>query len=139
MVCGAACVSFIAQKQIADVPVQSFNAPRVTNRASTVEATIVDLVGYERHAGSLDQVTTILAKIAEQIEPKHLVAAAKTAPVSWAQRLAYLLELVCEGAYVATLKAYVSKTAKDMTPLLLGTSHAKDWRLYANDEVEVKT
>ena len=67
-------------------------------RVSTVEATAIDLVGYERHAGGLDQVATILAEFAEQIDPERLVEAAKTAPISWAQRLGYLLQRRrCQG------------------------------------------
>ena len=142
--CGAVRVAFVARKRIADVPVQTFNTPRGTIRVSTVEATAIDLVGYERHAGGLDQVATVLAELAEHIDPERLVAAAKTAPISWAQRLGYLLELVDAGASAEALKAYVGKAATDMTPLLPGTSHAtapqqKDWRLYVNAEVEAET
>jgi len=143
--CGGVRVAFIARKRVAEVLVQSFNTPRGTIRVSTVEATAVDLVGYERHAGGLDQVATILAELAEHIEPKRLVAAAKTAPISWAQRLGYLLELVGAGSRAESLKAYVHKAAKDMTPLLPGTPHTEatrqrnDWRLFINAEVEAET
>jgi predicted transcriptional regulator of viral defense system len=141
--CGAVRVAFVARKRIADVPVQSFNTPRGTLRVSTIEATAVDLVGYERHVGGLDQVATILAELAEHIDPERLVMAAKTAPVSWAQRLGYLLEHVGAAACAASLKAYVQETAKDMTPLLLGAPHARapqqnEWRLYVNADVEAE-
>jgi predicted transcriptional regulator of viral defense system len=139
--CGAVRVAFVARKRMTDVPVQSFNTPRGTIRVSTVEATAIDLVGYERHAGGLDQVATVLAELAEHIDPERLVAAAKTAPISRAQRLGYLLELVGAGTAAESLKDYVREAAKDMTPLLPGTSHEKaeqrnDWRLYVNAEVE---
>lgn len=142
--CGAVRVAFIARKRIADVPAQSFNTPRGTIRVSTVEATAIDLVGYERHAGGLDQVASILAELAEHIDPDRLLAAAKTAPISWAQRLGYLLELVDAAARAESLKAYVRRAAKDTTPLQPGTSYAKapqqkDWRLYVNAEVEAET
>jgi hypothetical protein len=52
-------VIFIARKYLQDVPVQAFNTPRGTIQVSTPEATAVDLVGYSRHAGGLDQVATI--------------------------------------------------------------------------------
>ncbi len=144
IICGAIRVAFIARKRIAAVPVTSVNTPRGTLRLSTVEATAIDLVGYQRHAGGLDQVATILAELAEQIDPERLVAAAKTAPISWAQRLGYLLELVGAAPIAEPLKAYVQKTAKDMTPLLPSASHAnalrnKDWRLDINTEVEADT
>lgn len=141
--CGAVRVAFVARKRITEVPVQSFNTPRGTILVSTVEATAVDLVGYERHAGGLDQVATVLAELAEQIDPERLAAAAKTAPVPWAQRLGYLLELVGATTSAESLKAYVKDRAKDLAPLLPGAPHGtarhnERWRLYVNAEVEAE-
>ena len=141
--CGAVRVGFVARKQIAQVPVQSFNTPRGTILVSTVEATAVDLVGYERHAGGLDQVATVLGELAERIDPDKLLSAAKTAPLPWAQRLGYLLDLVDAGDRAEPLKAYVGAQAGDLTPLLPGAPHAKAphdrrWRLYVNAEVEAE-
>ncbi|HLG90349.1 MAG TPA: type IV toxin-antitoxin system AbiEi family antitoxin [Alphaproteobacteria bacterium] len=144
IMCGAVRIAFIARKRIADVPVQKVNTPRGTVRVSSVEATAVDLVGYEGRAGGLDQVATVLAELAEQIDPERLVAAAKTAPVPWAQRLGYLLEHVGAAKRAEPLKAYVRIAARDMTPLLPSASRAKArqeraWRLYVNAEVEAET
>jgi len=141
IVCGAVRVSFIARKRIADVPVQSFNTPRGTILVSTAEATAVDLVGYEHHAGGLDQVATLLSELVEQIDPQRLVAAAHTAPVPWAQRLGYLLELVGSAEKAALLKRYVKEKARDVTPLLPAVPHehakrSEEWKLYLNAEVE---
>jgi predicted transcriptional regulator of viral defense system len=142
--CGSVKVSFIARKRITEVPAQSFNTPRGTILVSTVEATAVDLVGYERIVGGLDQVATLLSELAEKIDRKRLVAAAHTAPISWAQRLGYLLELVGATAQAAPLKNYVHQTAKDMTPLLPAAPHKNvprvhDWHLFVNTQVEAET
>lgn len=141
--CGAVRVSFIARKRIGDVPVQSFNTPRGTIMVSTVEATAIDLVGYEHHAGGLDQVATVISELAEQIDPQRLTAAAQTAPMPWAQRLGYILELVGAAEKAALLKAYVREKARDVTPLLPAAPHdnarrAADWKLYVNAEVEAE-
>jgi predicted transcriptional regulator of viral defense system len=141
--CGAVRVSFIARKRIADVPVQSFNTPRGTILVSSPEATAVDLVGYEHHAGGLDQVATVLAELAEKIDPQRLLAAVQTAPVPWAQRLGYLLELVGAGERTGPLKAYVGEKARDATPLLPAAPHedakrSPDWKLYVNAAVEAE-
>jgi predicted transcriptional regulator of viral defense system len=143
ILCGAVRVAFVARKRISEVPVQSFNTPRGTIRASTVEATAVDLVGYEHHAGGLDQVATVLGELAEQIDPERLVAAAKTAPMPWAQRLGYLLELVDAKASAEALSVYVRGRAKDLAPLLPSAPHAEAlhnerWRLYVNADVEAE-
>ena len=70
--CGAVRVAFIVRKDIERVPVQSFNTPRGTVLVSTPEATAVDLVGYAAHVGGLDQVATVLAELAEKIDPDKL-------------------------------------------------------------------
>jgi predicted transcriptional regulator of viral defense system len=142
--CGAVKVSFIARKRITEVPVQSFNTPRGTLLVSTVEATAVDLVGYEHVVGGLDQVATLLSELAEKIDPKRLVAAARIAPTPWAQRLGYILELVGAAAQVAPLKDYVRTAARNVTPLLPAVPHenvprANDWRLFVNTQVEAET
>ena len=72
--CGAVRVAFVVRKDIARIPVQSFNTPRGTVLVSTPEATAVDLVGYYNHAGGLDQVATILGELAENLDPDKLAA-----------------------------------------------------------------
>jgi len=142
--CGVVRVGFIARKRVEDVPVQDFNTPRGTIRVSTIEATAIDLVGYEHRAGGLDQVATVLSELSEQLDPDKLVAAAKTAPISWAQRLGFLLEEVGATAALARLESYVHDHARLSTPLAVGVSHAgarqaKDWKLYINAQVEAET
>lgn len=139
--CGAVRVAFMARKRITDVPVQDFNTPRGTIRVSTPEATAIDLVGYQNHAGGLDQVATILSELAEKIDAQKLVIAAHTAPVPWVQRLGYLLGLVGAREKAEALKAYVRQKAKHLTPLLPTAPHQhsrrdKDWKLYVNADVE---
>jgi len=141
--CGAVRVAFIARKRLTEVPVTPFNTPRGTVLVSSVEATAVDLVGYAHHAGGLDQVATLLSELAEQIDPQRLVAAAQTAPVPWAQRLGYLLDLLGAADKAEPLKDYVSESARDATPLLPAAPHtdvarANDWKVWINAEVEAE-
>ena len=139
--CGAVRASFIARQRIGAVPLQRFNTPRGTILVSTPEVTAIDLVGYERRAGGLDQVATVLSELSERIDPERLVIAARTAPVPWAQRLGYLLELVGAAAKVASLKAHVRRNARQVTVLLPAAakehaSRSDDWRLWINADVE---
>ena len=128
--CGRVRVAFIVRKRLEDVPVQSFNTLRGTVRVSTPEATAVDLVGYQHHAGGLDQVATVLSELAEQIDPENLAATAQTAPITWAQRLGYLLDQVGAGEKAAGLRSYVAAAARQAIPLLLGASRAGTSRHY---------
>lgn len=143
LVCGAVRVSFVARKRAAEVPVQTFNTPRGMIRVSTVEATAVDIVGYPQHAGGLDNAATVIAELAEQIDPERLVAAARTAPLPWAQRLGFLLELAGAGEKAAALKQYVREAARDNTPLVPalpreGAVRDAGWKLDVNAEVEIE-
>ncbi len=143
IVCGAVRVAFAVRKNISAIPVQSFNTPRGIVLVSTPEATAVDLIGYYNHVGGLDQVATILSELADSLDPDKLVAAAQTAPISWAQRLGYLLELVEAGTQAQALKAYVRASARQVT--LLQPSAAsktsrldKGWKLDINADVEAE-
>lgn len=141
--CGKIRVAFMARKRIADVPVQSFNTPRGTILVSTPEATALDLVGYQHHAGGLDQVATILSELDEKIDARKLVTAAATAPLPWAQRLGYLLELVGAHKKASALKPYVQERARLAAALLPKAPRAAarrddDWNLYVNADVEAE-
>jgi predicted transcriptional regulator of viral defense system len=134
-------VAFIARKSLRDVAVQSFNTPRGTIKVSTPEATAVDLVGYTQRVGGLDQVATVLGELADRIDPEKLVEAARTAPVTWAQRLGYLLERADAGAKTIALKNFVRTEARQTVPLLAGrqgTAGPRDpvWKLFINVDVE---
>lgn len=138
--CGKVRVAFMVRKRLRDVPVQGFNTPRGTVMVSTPEATAMDLVGYQHRAGGLALAATVLAELADQINPGKLPVAAATAPVAWAQRLGYLLEHVGAGEKVADLKAYVRAHARASTLLLPNAPHKKarrheDWKLYVNADV----
>lgn len=139
--CGAVRVFFYARKRIAEVPVQKINTPRGPVLVSSPEATAIDLVGYEQRVGGLDHVATVLSELAEVIDPDLLPDAARTAPVTWGQRLGYLLEQVGAADKTAGLKAHIRQRARDFVPLLSGwpldrAPRAVDWRLRINSEIE---
>lgn len=140
--CGAVRVVFVVRKHIAEVPVQPFNTPRGTILVSTPEATALDLVGYANHVGGLDNAATVLSELGEKIEPEKLVLAAQAAPLPWAQRLGYLLELVGSTEKAVKLKAYVHQHSKHTVPLLSGGRRSRsrrnrDWKLEVNTEIEL--
>jgi predicted transcriptional regulator of viral defense system len=138
---GAVRVTFIVRKDIAAIPVQSFNTPRGTVLVSTPEATAVDLVGYPGHIGGLDQAATILSELSENLDPGKLATAAQTAPLPWAQRLGYLLVKAGAGDRAEALKSYVKEHARQ-TAVLLPTAPSEnaprdaDWKLIVNADVE---
>jgi predicted transcriptional regulator of viral defense system len=141
IVCGRVRVVFMVRKHLRNVAVQSVNTPRGTLTISTPEATALDLVGYEQQTGGLSLVATVLAELAEKIDPERLAKAAASAPVVWAQRLGYLLEHVGAKEKATALKAYVRARAQKATPLVPGAPYRKakrleGWKLFVNTEVE---
>ena len=136
-------MAFLVRKRVRDVPVRSFNTPRGGILVSTPEATALDLVGYQHQAGGLNQVVTVLAELAEQIDAATLVSTAAAAPVAWAQRLGYLLERVGAAEKASALKAHVRVNAREATSLAPKVprgmaERVSDWKLYANAELELE-
>ena len=143
ILCGSVGVSFVARRNLAEVPVERFNNPRGTILVSTVEATAVDLVGYMHRASGVDRVASVLSELGEDIDPVRLVEASGTASILWAQRLGYLLEHVGAGDMAVLLKEHVRKAARNSTKLLRGVSaegaqRSKEWRPYANASIEAE-
>ena len=139
--CGQVRATFIVRKRLRQVPVQSFKTPRGPIRASTPEGTAVDLVGYYDRAGGLDQVATVLLELAEQIDPQNLLTAAQSAPVPWAQRLGYLLDIFGARERTRHLSAYVKANARQTVPLLPGTTRKEasrdaNWKILVNVDIE---
>ena len=141
--CGAVRVSFVARRNVSDVPVRTFNTPRGTVLVSTVEATAVDLVGYMHHAGGVDRVAALLSELREEMDPGRLVEASKSASIRWAQRLGYLLEQVGAGDKAELLKEHVRKRARNFAKLLPSATaenapRSRDWQLYVNADIETE-
>ena len=141
--CGRVRIRFVARKRLTEVHTRSFNTPRGEIRVATPEATAVDLAGYPHYAGGLDNVATILAELAESIDPALLPAAAATAPLPWAQRLGYVLEFVGASSLAEQLKSYVSDNASEHTPLvpgrfLPGAERSSAWKIIINSELSLE-
>jgi hypothetical protein len=87
-------------------------------------------------------VATVLAELAEQLDPRKLAAAAATGPMPWAQRLGYLLELAGESGRTDELAAWVRHGARRYVPLATPGARTKvrsrRWRLLVNAKVEVE-
>ncbi|MDE0108354.1 MAG: type IV toxin-antitoxin system AbiEi family antitoxin [Bryobacterales bacterium] len=141
IVCGSVRVAFVARRELAAVPVESFNNPRGTILVSTVEATAVDLVGYMHRAGGVDRVAGVLSELGENMDPERLADASESASILWVQRLGYLLERVGAGDRAVLLKEHVRRRARNYTKLVPsvradGAPRSHDWRLFVNVGVE---
>ncbi len=138
--CGQVRVEFIARGDLEKMPSISLNTLRGILRYSTPEVTALELVGYPNHAGGLNNVATILSELADEMVAYKLLEAARLSPLSWSQRLGYLLELVGEGEIAQALGPFVRKHARSCTPLrraasVAGAKRIPRWKLIVNVEV----
>lgn len=139
--CGRVHVEFVARRDLDRMPVREFNTPRGAVRYSTPETTALELVGYPNRASGLNNVATVLRELAEEMATGRLVEAAGLSPVSWSQRLGYLLECVGESGLARPLRAFVAARARNFTPLRRaaprsGAGRNGTWKLILNAEIE---
>lgn len=139
--CGLVRIEFVARGDLDKMPVAEHNTPRGVVRYSTPEVTALELVGYPNHAGGLDNVATVLGELSEEVAAAELLEVARLCPVSWSQRLGYLLELVAQDELAQTLGPFVQENARSYTPLrraaaIAGGKRIPTWKLIVNVEVE---
>ena len=139
--CGQVRIEFVARGDLDRMPITRLNTPRGLLRYSTPEVTALELVGYPRHAGGLDNIATVLAELSEEMAGERLLEAARLCPVSWSQRLGHLLELVGQEELAQGLVPFVSESARSYTPLrraakIAGGRRIPGWKLIANVDVE---
>lgn len=111
---------------------------------STPEMTAYDLVRYRKGAGSIDHVATVLAELAERIDPKRLLAIGrKGEELPVIQRLGYLLERTGHAELAADLGNLVDQRKPKFVPL--EPQSAEDvsdrnarWRVLVNTTIEVE-
>ncbi len=143
--CGRVEVTFVARHNLDEIPRIELNTRLGTVEISSSEATAVDLVGYSRHCGGLDHVSTVLAELVPSLDPNKLArVAAGTSPTPWAQRLGYLLDQLGESELTGPLAELVSREATHATPLapqrpVRGFPRDRRWQVAVNVTIEAET
>lgn len=92
--CNGVRVDFVARQDMQGTPIVERNVPTGALRIATPAATALEIVGYPERCGYLDNVATVLSELAESIDGDALTAEARRAPLTWVQRLGYLLVLI---------------------------------------------
>jgi len=141
IISGKVQVNFIVRGNIEAIPTQPRNTVSGILKLSTPEATAFDLAGYYRHCGWLDNVATVLSEMVEVIDPEKLVTVAELSPITWVQRLGYLLESVGSEEIWQPLSEYINAKKPVRSPLLpsvtiKGAVFSKRWQIYINTKVE---
>lgn len=140
VVCGAVRIEFVARRDMEQTPVVERNTPRGILRVAGPEATAFEIVGYADRCGGLDHVSTLLVELSENLDGSSLKKEAKRSPLSWVQRLGYLLELIDRADLASPLHLFVQHVRKEI-PLVRSRSRKGAlrngrWKLIVNAEVE---
>lgn len=138
--CGSVYVDFIVRSDMDKTPVILRNTPVGTMRVATAEATALEIVGYDDRCGGLSHVATVLSELAEVVRPEALQTVARSAPVAWAQRLGWLLDLVGRPTLAESLLDHVQRRATVPTRLVpsvpaKGARRDERWKILINSEV----
>lgn len=141
--CGKVQVEFIARKDLEHTPIVERNTPRGVVRVASPEATALELVAYAARCGGLNNVASVLAELAEALDPQRLIAAAALCPIAWVQRLGYLLDAGGHQGLADALVPDVQDRAHVVAPLVpaeakTGAEHIERWKLAVNATVEAE-
>ena len=135
-------IRFHVSRHIEVVPVVAVQTETGSLRVSTPEATAFDLIRFAPAAGHLSNVATVLAELAEKLDPVVLVALAPSYAVPEVQRLGYLLEQLGEEELARPLADWLG--TQRHRPVLLALGHGtsaalpgRRWRIVPNETVEV--
>ncbi len=139
--CGLVGVDFVGRGDLEAMPVVQVNTPRGFARYSSPETTALELVGHPDHCGGLSNVATVLSELTDEMEGERLLAVAALCPITWSQRLGYLLELVEADGLSASLLSHVRAKARCVVLLRrsadpTGAPRSPKWQLILNEEVE---
>ncbi|OLB32626.1 MAG: hypothetical protein DMG41_10875 [Acidobacteria bacterium] len=141
-VVGRSRIRFLLKKHIKRTETISLKTETGAMKISTPESTALDLVRYPRHAGGLNNIATVLADLAEKIDPEHLSEAARRDDdLPSAQRLGFLLEHIGEEAKVKPLAEWIKSSLPRTVYLRPGQPPRRRksarWKVIINEDVEV--
>ncbi len=136
-------IRFFRKRDFATTPLQSRKGHSGMLPVSSPEATALDLVRYARHIGGLDVVLTILAELAESIDPTKLAAATATeTETAQIQRLGWLFDHLGQTALADALHAALPtskplpRAALDPSAPRTGPITGNRWRILENAQPE---
>lgn len=133
---------FFLKKRLDATPTLEVKTTTGTMRVSTPEATAFDLVRYVWGTGQLGNVATVLAELAEKLDPKKMVRAARSdVELSVVQRTGFLLDQVGARRATEQLAPWLQTQKPNVTALRpdkdsKGCLRDERWRVIVNEQVE---
>jgi predicted transcriptional regulator of viral defense system len=140
--CGEVQIDFIQYRRMNLASRQPQQTTHGVLPISSPEATALGLVGYPIHCGGMQNIATVLQELAETLQPELLRREAQHVPLSWVQRLGYLLSLLGYEILANALDelvqqpktCYVALSSHSTTSKIANNSR---WKLHSIEEIEV--
>lgn len=133
-------IEFFMSKQISEIPVKQIQTETGTIHVSTPEATAFDLVRYQKAAGHINNIATVLAELTDQLDPKALVQMAETFRVPDVQRLGYILDEIGEEQLADSLAKWLKRKSFRIVKLSTGEKRAgkisNRWKVIFSERLE---
>ncbi len=137
-------IRFFQKKDLEKTLVLSQKTETGSMRISTVEEAVFDLVRYQKFAGYLSHVATVVSELKDTIQETKLIAIAKRegTELSLSQRVGFLLETLFGRKKVRNFSLWIKKQGTFPVPLLHGASRKganlnESWNILVNEQLEV--
>jgi len=134
-------IIFYQKKMAHNIPTNQRKTSTGYFNISTPEATLFDLVEFNRQVGGLEQVGLIAIELSERLTAKALVETAQFYPNPIIQRAGYLLEIIECESLASTLGEYIQH--RNPAHSFLNPSGNRKrinmhtiWKLFINQEME---
>lgn len=135
-------ISFLAKKNIEEIPTDKVKTRTGYMNVSTVEVTLFDLVKYIEHAGYLDNVANIVIELQNKLRARNLGTASKAFETTVLQRTGYLIDQFCEDKALSRFVfEEVQKREPQFIPLATYSKRQSNknddkWKIKINETVE---
>ncbi len=135
-------IDFHVSHRFEGAAVQAVQTETGTMNVATPETTAFDLVRFPAAAGYWSNVATVIAELAERLNPKALAAGASRVARTDVQRLGWLLDFVEQSDLADALAATIDGKRLLPTPLARARDTADAqldlrWHVLVNDNVEL--
>jgi predicted transcriptional regulator of viral defense system len=141
---GQSRIQFFSKKIMIPSHCQAMKTPTGYVQVSFPELTAFDLVRYNKAAGYLSHIATVLSELQESFDEERFadVLKAENLSIPVVQRLGYLLELIAtKQIFILLLKQWLKEHSPRLIPLYADkeydkTQQNKVWHLYINEKIE---
>jgi predicted transcriptional regulator of viral defense system len=141
-------IQLIYKKSLADLPTKDFIVSSGYLKVATPELLAIDLLKFQRHAGGINTIATLLSELIESIDVSKLIQLAENmGERHQLQRLGYIIEKIDvmdddrKNTIITALSEYIAVHVKSYTPLAsaiprTGCHRCKKWKIIENTDFE---